>query len=149
VSQRASARYVLDASIAMKWYLDDEQYSSQARAFLAGFREGQITLYAPDHIRYEVANALRNGVRRGRPSEQHGQEALDHFLAWRIPTVGSDALIRAGYTVASSLGCALYDELYVALAQNTGLQLLHADLRLHNTLAGRFSNELWIENHAG
>lgn len=149
MSQRASVDYVLDASIAMKWFLADEEYASEAVGILAGFRENTIALYAPDHIRYEVANALRNGVRRSRLTDANASEALDRFLEWQIPTIGNDLLIRQGYTAASRLGCAFYDGLYVALAESTGLQFLHADRRLHNVLAGRFDNELWIEDYAG
>lgn len=105
-------------------------------------------LYAPDHIRYEVGNALRNAVRRERVSDTWGDEALAKFLAWRIPTVGDDALIRQGYQVALRYGCALYDGLYLALAENTGLPFIHANLRLCNTLGARFAGELWIGDYS-
>ena len=147
MSQGEIPGYILDASIAMKWYLDDEDHTSESDAILTAFREGQITLYAPDHIRYEVANALRNAVRRERIADARGREALSEFLSWQIPTVGGDALVRAGYEIAIRYSCALYDGLYLALAENTDLPLIHADLRLHNTLGRRFSAEVWIEDY--
>lgn len=42
----------------------------------------------------------------------------------------------------------MYDALYLALAEQIGCPFVHADRRLHNTLAGRFPHELWIENYA-
>lgn len=139
--------YILDASIATKWYLDDEQYATNADQILQAFRDGHLNLYAPDHIRYEVGNALRNAVRRGRISEEHGRRSLATFLDWRIPTVSEDALIQGAYEFALAYQCALYDGLYLALAEESGFPLLHADLRLHNTLAGRFTGEFWIEDY--
>jgi predicted nucleic acid-binding protein len=137
---------VVDASIATKWFLNDEEFAYEADALLRAFHEETVSLYAPDHIRYEVGNALRNAVRRERITDAQGRRALSMFLAWQIPTTTNDDLIRAAYDHAIEFDCAFYDGLYLALASETGTPLVHADQRLRNTLIGRFDLELWIGN---
>lgn len=145
--REAAARgFILDASIAMKWYLNDEDHTELADRVLFAFRENQVSLYAPEHIHYEVANALRSAIRRGRLSEELGSRAITEFLEWKIPTVQGHALVLGAFEVARRYGCAFYDGLYVALAEDTGLPLLHADRRLRSVLNGTLPNELWIKD---
>jgi predicted nucleic acid-binding protein len=54
------------------------------------------------------------------------------------------ALIVAGYDVARAYGCALYDALYLALAERTSAMFVHADRRLRNTHGGSHPLEMWI-----
>jgi predicted nucleic acid-binding protein len=49
---------VLDASVAVKWHLNDESDADAAALLLARFSTGDVPLIAPDHIRYEIANAF-------------------------------------------------------------------------------------------
>lgn len=142
----ARPRYILDTSIALKWYLNDETHVEQSRALLLLFNQQRIELLAPQHIHYEVANALRIAVNRRRLSELHGRRAVDSFFALDVPVVSDISLILHSWEMASRYGCAVYDGLYVALAETTGLPFIHADRRLHNTLKGRFPHELWIED---
>jgi excisionase family DNA binding protein len=57
-TMRDSSRYVVDASVAAKWDLNDEEYQDPAYALLIDYQEGRTQLIAPDHLRYEVANTL-------------------------------------------------------------------------------------------
>jgi predicted nucleic acid-binding protein len=121
--------YIVDASIAIKWVLDDEDRSDEARAILLAYQQDQINLIAPDHIEHEVLNAIRTGVRMNRLSAQEGR-----------------GLFVRGIDYALSFDCAFYDGLYLALADRVGCPFVHADLRLRNTLRGAFARELWIDN---
>jgi predicted nucleic acid-binding protein len=141
------ARFVVDASVVMKWHLRDEQHVAEADAILADLLNGNILLVAPDHLRYEVPNAIRTAVLTNRLTALDGQTAIEAFFGWQLPTAGGDGLIMAAYDIALRFGCALYDGLYLALADLISAPLVHADRRLHNTLAGRFQHELWIEDY--
>lgn len=140
-------RYVIDASVAIKWHLRDEQFVDESDALLADMLDGRVVLIAPDHIRYEVANAIHTAVRMDRLSEADGRLALEQFLEWQLPTATGDGLIIAAYDIARRFGCALYDGLYLALADHIGAPLVHADRRLHNTLNLQFAHERWIEDY--
>jgi predicted nucleic acid-binding protein len=140
-------RYVVDASIALKWYLRDEQHAAEARAVEDDFGAGTIRLIAPDHVRYEIANALRVAERSRRITGELATGSLTRFLTSNIELVESNELLLAGFDYASRYGCAVYDGLYLALADMAQCPLVHADRRLHNTLAGTFARELWIEDY--
>lgn len=132
-------RYVVDASVASKWYLDDEEYGAQADAILGAYQQGAIQLLAPGHLRYEVSSAIRNALRTRRLSTEQIYTRISDFLAWDIPTVDSSDLILAGLGQAFRFGCSLYDGIYLALAEATRCPLLYADVRLRNVLG-----ELWL-----
>ena len=51
-------QYVTDASIAVKWFVDEAD-SSRARKLKGLYLEGAINLEAPSLLNYEVASALR------------------------------------------------------------------------------------------
>jgi len=80
---------------------------------------------------------------------EQGQTAIDQVLAWKIPTVSADDLIRAGYQQSVRFGCSLneYDGLYLALAEAAGVLLIYADQRLRHNLADRSSYALSIEDY--
>jgi predicted nucleic acid-binding protein len=140
-------RYVVDASIARKWYLHDELHASEARALEDDFGAGAVRLIAPDHVRYEIANALRVAERSRRITGELAKGSLTRFLVSPIELVESNQLLLAGFDYAAIYGCAVYDGLYLALADMAQCPLVHADRRLHNTLAGTFARELWIEDY--
>ena len=148
MSATRPSRYVVDASTVLKWYLRDEQHVSEAQALLDDFGAGIVWLIAPDHVRYELANALRVAERSKRITRELATGSLTRFLSLGIETVGSNALLIAGFDYASRYDCAVYDGLYVALADMAQCSLVHADRRLHNTLAGRFARELWIDDYS-
>ncbi len=139
--------FVVDASVAVKWHLEDEQDTPEAIRLLTDFRDGRVLLLAPDHIRFEVPSAIRNALRVGRLNAAEGLTAIESFLGWRIETVGNDALIEAGYEMALRFGCSFYDGLYLALAENAGRPLVYADNRLRNALGGRFPLAMWVSDY--
>ncbi|MGH2559192.1 MAG: type II toxin-antitoxin system VapC family toxin [Thermomicrobiales bacterium] len=140
--------FVVDASVATKWYLLDEEDTRAADAVLADFREGRILLVAPDHIRYEVASAIQNAYRTNRLTNDQAQRATAEFLSWHIPKASGDDLILAAREAAIRFGCSFYDGLYVALAESAGCPLIFADRRLRNTLGGQFGHALWLTDYA-
>jgi predicted nucleic acid-binding protein len=100
-------RYVVDASVATKWHLRDEQHTTQADMLLAGFRDGRWNFSAPESLRYEVAGAIRKAVRMNRLTRGQGRRAIAGFLIWRIPVVESDTLLLAAYDYSWRFGCSL------------------------------------------
>lgn len=144
---RATTRYIVDASIGIKWLFDDEDFTDEARSILFAFQTGSIDLLAPDHLYHETLNALRTGIRMRRISSDQATTAMNDFLELAVPTVDGPSLFRAGFDVSLTYDCAFYDGLYLALAEQARCPLLHADRRLHNTLRGRFASELWIGDY--
>lgn len=146
-STRERPLYVVDASVAVKWHLQDEQDTEYAAALLADFRERKVDLLAPAHLRSEVPSAIRNAVRARRLTPTQGGAAIAAFLGWNVATVDSDALIEAGYDQAVRFGCSFYDGLYLALAERLGCPLVYADQRLRNALGTDFPLALWLTDY--
>jgi predicted nucleic acid-binding protein len=48
-------RVVVDSSVAIKWFVE-EPYSVEAHRLLEGYRDGTLTLLAPDLLYAEVGN---------------------------------------------------------------------------------------------
>ena len=82
---------VLDASMTIAWLFDDERTDGSAAALRHVRDEGAVV---PSLWRLEVANVLRNAVRRGRCDHDYVDRSLDRLL--RLPiTVDTETDARA------------------------------------------------------
>ena len=80
-------RYVPDASVAVKWFIEEED-SRSARRLRELFQQGTIDLDAPSLLTYEVASALRfRPVARFTPRQLRGvTESLEGLQITREPS---------------------------------------------------------------
>jgi hypothetical protein len=58
----AIPRLVVDASIVVKWTLDDEDHITEARSILRQYQQGNVDIIVPEHLIHEVVNTLVVGV---------------------------------------------------------------------------------------
>ena len=139
---------VVDASVAAKWHLTDEEYADKATLILTRFAQGQVELLAPDHIRYEVPSAITVATRGRKPriTQEQGKEAIEEFLALGLKTVSDGELILMAYLLVHQYGCALYDALYLALAQRLTLPFVTADHKLYQRVK-HLPDVLWIGDY--
>ena len=116
---------VVDASIAIKWYVREADSETAQRILLA-----PVNLHAPGLLRLELANGLWKHWRKQLVSIDQISEAmasLDRTIGyWRAP----EALIAAAQKLSFALDHAIYDCIYLALAQELGAPLVTADRRL-------------------
>jgi predicted nucleic acid-binding protein len=140
---------VVDASVAAKWHLTDEEYAQQALDVLERFARGELTLLAPEQIRYEVPSAITAATlgTSARLPIDLARLAIEMFLALGIETYGRDDLILAAYPLVHQHQIAFYDALYLALAQQLSLPLLLADRRLYQRIRG-LPEVVWIGDYA-
>ena len=128
---------VVDASVALKWYLEDEGDRAPALAILAAWSAGRIEIIAPSIWPLEVANAIRRAVTRKdrQLSKDIGASHVADFLAMGVATIDITRDIERTYTDALELGTTVYDMSYVQLAARNGIELVTADDRLFNAVA--------------
>lgn len=128
-----TAGLVVDASVAVKWHLPDEEYADVATLLLREFTTGALTLVAPSQIRYEVPSAIIAAVisRQGRLTPEQGQAAIREFLSLGIITIDRDELFLATFPLVRQYGIAFYDAVYLALARELRLPLITADRRFY------------------
>ena len=117
---------VVDASVALKWFLSEEPHGCEALAIL---RDG-APLIAPDFLIAEVCNAAWRSTRLGRISQaQLGEIAanLPHFFDALVNATG---LAPRAVAIADQLDHPVYGCLYLALAEAEQADLVTADTQL-------------------
>ncbi len=130
--------YVLDASVAAKWFLppDSEPLADESLRILERYARGEVQFLVPDLFWPEIGNILWKAVRLGRLTKESAEEALDSLTRLNIPTSPSGALLRDAFSIAVGFQRTVYDSIYVALAVMSDRQFLTADERLANAVAG-------------
>ncbi|HEV8060745.1 MAG TPA: type II toxin-antitoxin system VapC family toxin [Gemmataceae bacterium] len=129
--------FVLDSSVAAKWVLPEIDTDKALRVRNA-YQHGTHDLLAPDFFPYEVANVFTKAERQKKLTPPSG------WAGWR--TVMADAprliypahLMPRAYSISSQYGSAIFDCLYVALAEEEHCQFLTADQRVVANLQDHF-----------
>lgn len=128
---------VIDASVALKWRLRDEETTSQADALLDDFLAGKLELLTPTLFDYEIANVLRVAVTRQRLSEQEAATALDDFFQYAIIRCDFPSIYSLTFQLSGQYQRSAYDSAYLALAQSQGVWFFTGDKRLFNASCWR------------
>jgi predicted nucleic acid-binding protein len=132
--------FVVDASVAAKWVLPgpEETLRDAALHLVKKWLDGKIHLIVPDFFWVELTNVLWKAVRRGRCTQETAVAALAALLDHQIPTISSLHLLHPSLKKAVLHGRSVYDSIYVVLAVEAEAQLVTADEKLANALAGHF-----------
>lgn len=133
--QAFHAQYVLDASVAAKWFTrQDEPDREKALALRELHRTRRCRLALPEFGLLEVLNAVRFSRRAG---EKDTAEALTVLKGLQLQIEPLDwDLLRKATGIGWGYGVALYDAAYVALAERLGYPLLTADDALLKKMKG-------------
>lgn len=120
---------VIDASLAMTWYFDDE-ITSATEAVLNQVSEAGAVV--PSLWRLEVANAFQSALRRKRISPEYRDQSLVELGELPI-TLDADTDTYAWTTtlrLGERFGLTIYDAAYLELAQRRSLPLATLDNEL-------------------
>ena len=117
---------IVDASVALKWFLRGEPLVYNALAII---REGN-SLIAPDILIAEVCNGAWRSARLGRIGWDQVSEISGVLPHCFDLLVSSAILAPRAVTLAAELDHPVYDCLYVALAEAQHVDLITADQRL-------------------
>lgn len=123
-------RLVIDASVAVKWLIEEE--GSDAARRLAASGED---MHAPRLMASEVANALWRKARLG--EIDHGRARASIAAIPEMPVLwnADETLSVDALRFALTLDRAVYDCVYLALARRIDGRLVTADARFANALA--------------
>ena len=137
-------RLVMDCSVCIKWYVP-EPGADAARALLTSDAE---QLLAPDLIIAELGNVLWKRQRNGTLSLAEARRMVDLIAdpaVFPLIVVPAAMLLPLALVIAAECDRTVYDALYVALAVVENAQLVTADHRLANALAGtRFAHYVMV-----
>jgi predicted nucleic acid-binding protein len=81
---------VIDACVALKWRFRDEDETEIAIALLSDAMKGIIEPVAPTLWIYEITNATRTAVMRGRVKASEASDDLNHFLQAGVQLIPPD-----------------------------------------------------------
>ncbi len=141
-------RAVLDASVVLKWYLDDEEHCTQARLLRDAIIGGDIDAVVPSLLLYEVTNALNVAVNRARLSRADAEQILRNVIAFSLPPVEGSDLMADALALAQTYGRSAYDAAYLALARLLSVRLYTGDARLFSTVHEALPWVWWIGDYA-
>ncbi|MEP9349711.1 type II toxin-antitoxin system VapC family toxin [Xanthobacter sp. KR7-225] len=120
-----SEAVVVDASIAVKWFVKEDD-AQDAFRLLKGAKE----IRAPQLLFGEVANALWKKVRRGDLTPDVGVGALEVLPGYISTVIVAEDLMGRALRLACAVHHPVYDCLYVEGARHVELPLVTADARL-------------------
>lgn len=125
---------VLDASVLLKWFLD-EPGSEAALALKRRYRDGELAIVIPALALYEIPNVLR--FKRGVPKTEV-KDTLRAFWDLDLETVApTEGLLEEALELSFLTGLSLYDCAYLALAKELDAALITADRHLSH-VASKF-----------
>ena len=137
--------YVIDASVAIKWYFDDEKYARAAERLLLKFGMGEIGLVAPALLGYEVMNAFRTAVLRERATKEQSLEFAREFVSLSIPMLETSFLSAEILQIAIIHQLSAYDASYLAKSEFREFPLVTADRKMYDLVKGISNQVMWIE----
>jgi len=118
---------VLDASVALRWILEDEADREGALRIRAALEEGRLLADAPPTFLPEVAGALTRAVRAGRMTAAAAFASLDGLSRVGVDTPELHAFVQDSMRIAMRTGIQVQDATYIRTAQRLGVPLVSAD----------------------
>src|SRR5436309_659749 len=126
-------RYVLDSSVALKWVLPEVD-SDKALRLRDDLRKGDHQLLAPDVFPAELAHALTKAGRQKRIDRAKAR-ALWRSIMLDCPALHSSVpLAERAIDIATQFHIAVYDCLYLSLAEQEGCEWVTADEKIVRNL---------------
>jgi predicted nucleic acid-binding protein len=139
-------RAVLDASVALKWYLADEGDGQKAIGLLDDYVGRRLEIIVPSLLAYELTNGLVIAQRKGRIEEEMIQKAVEGFIDLEIAVRSLAEFYPRVLHYCMTYHRSVYDASYLALAEAEGIALITADERLYNAVKKRLAWVKWLGN---
>ncbi len=140
-------RAVIDASVVLKWYLDDEEHCVQAQQLRDSIIVGSMEVVVPSLVIYEVNNALNVAANRGRLSPSDARAILRNVIAFALPAVDGTDVVAEAFDLAQLHKRSGYDAAYLALARLLSAPLYTGDRRLYQAVHAALPWVLWIGDY--
>jgi predicted nucleic acid-binding protein len=136
-------KIVVDASVAIKWFVPEIHSEAAGRLF-----DPQIVLCAPDLIVSEFGNTLWKKVRRGDIPREEAEEILASFAALPLDLYPTKVIQSAAFQLALELDRSVHDSIYLALAIAQRCTVITADRKFHAALAASpWGDQVqWVED---
>jgi len=135
---------VVDASVGIKLFVDEELSDRAAELFEGLAWEPPLHLYVPDLFYLECGNILWKYVRRFDYPTAQARESLSSLGALALQRLSDSLLVEESLDLALARGISVYDASYVTLAQHLDVPFVTADERLVRKLEGSGIEIRWL-----
>ncbi|MGH7863164.1 MAG: type II toxin-antitoxin system VapC family toxin [Candidatus Dormibacteraceae bacterium] len=143
----AERDYVVDASVAGRWFVNYPPHVEESRRVQADADQGRIAVIAPENLLHELTGVIDRAVFSRRLSARQGREQLERFMARAMTWFETNDLVLPAWDLSIRDGCSDYDAIYLEIARRYNSWFIHADGNLRRALNGRFPFEVWIEDY--
>ncbi|MGD9852664.1 MAG: type II toxin-antitoxin system VapC family toxin [Nitrospirales bacterium] len=135
--------YVIDASVAIKWFIPE--IHSDVALHISAL---QARFHVPSFIRLEIGSVLAKKIRREELTMKEGDVILKEFSQLPLKYHPDERLFHAGYALALATQQSLYDCLYLALAETIDGAVITADRKFWQALSnGPYGSRIvWVED---
>ncbi len=131
----AQNNHILDASIIIKWFIDEKD-SDRALSYLNAFQNDEITVMVPSLVFYELGNTL---VSKKVPVDIVGDVMVTlQNLGLKIEDIGL-RWFRKIYQNSIEYSLTFYDAAYITMLQKENCQFITADKKLFQRVNETFS----------
>ena len=121
---------VVDASIAVKWLIHEDDSHVADRLLEGGHR-----LFAPQLMTLEVGNVLWNKTRRGELEKWEAEGLASSISEFAVDWTTDEDLVAEALRLSLTLNHPIYDCAYLALANHIGAKVVTADKRFLQAVA--------------
>ncbi|NER37689.1 MAG: type II toxin-antitoxin system VapC family toxin [Oscillatoria sp. SIO1A7] len=137
------SRYVVDASVAAKWFIEEEHNEIAIRLLNESHE-----LLAPDFARAEIGNILWKKIRVGDLGLEEAEDILQEFSELPVQLYPIEERLAESLKIAPNFDRSIYDCFYLALAIDYDCQMVTSDRKLYNALKDTSlgSYLCWIED---
>jgi predicted nucleic acid-binding protein len=134
-------RYVIDASVAVKWYVP-EIFEAESTRML----ESDAELHAPELIVPEFGNIIWKKVRANEITQKDGAKMVAALGRSRLVLHSHALFTGSAFSGAVITGQTVYDWTYLSLAVALSCEFVTADRRFYDAIASTKlkKNLIWI-----
>ena len=136
-------RYVVDASVAIKWFIPELHSEAALRLYHSHYR-----LHVPALITLELGNVLAKKIRRGEITRAEGDVILKELKHLPLQCHADERLFPVAYQLAVDTQRSVHDCFYLALAEAIDGVMVTADHKFYSSLTGGSYGRrvLWVED---
>ncbi|MSP13555.1 MAG: PIN domain-containing protein [Chloroflexi bacterium] len=132
IAELITAPLVLDTSVIVKWFRQEEVLAQQALNVRDRYLRGDFSVAVPTLVAYELANVLAFKTDLSTVQVQEAvQSIFDIKLEWVVP---SKSLVRRAVEISRTYATTVYDATFIAIAEERAGILITADERLSRKL---------------
>ncbi len=137
------SRYVVDASVMIKWFLPEIHSEAALR-----LHRSRSRLHVPAFVSLELNNVLAKKIPRGELTRAEGDVILKELKHFPLQRHADERLFPAAYQLALDTQRSVYDCLYLALAEAIDGVMITADHKFYSSLSGGSYGRrvLWVED---